>query len=187
MPIHSRRPTLKPKKRSGMTPSSTKPLASTAWTSDSGASFSDVTCSSHATRATAKPIDHHFLLNSPWTVRSGFRMSTSGASVAPRCRIKKPMSVASADSAATPSPITKVTRALPLNLAVSPWLGVPISGDAKHPGEKGLLKGLQFGAHASLLRAELALEALDLAAAGSDELELVGDMDERLLEDAPLL
>src|SRR3954452_8946339 len=113
IPIHSRLPTLKPNQRSAIIASITKPLASTAWTSDSGARLSDATCSAHATNATPKPIDHHFGLNRARTVRHGWRTSTSGAAVAPRWRMRKPMSVASADSAATPSPTKTTSGATP--------------------------------------------------------------------------
>jgi hypothetical protein len=65
-------------------------------------------------KATPNPSVHHFFPNRPLIDPSGLRMSTSGAAVAPRWRIRKPMSVASADSAATPSPSRITCAYLPL-------------------------------------------------------------------------
>ena len=58
-PIHSRRPSSKPKQRSASTARKTRPPEITAWTSEIGASASAATCSTQATSATAKPIAHH--------------------------------------------------------------------------------------------------------------------------------
>src|SRR3954447_22160921 len=110
MPVHSRRPRVKPKKRSASRPSSTKPLASTTWTSDSGAKPSAATCRVHATAATAKPIVHHFELKRPAIVLSGRRTSTSGAATAPRWRSRKPTLVANADPNANKRPNGQLTE-----------------------------------------------------------------------------
>ena len=84
-PIHWRRPTSKPNSRSASTARITTPVESTAWTTDSGAKASAATCSSQAPSATPMPIANHLEANSDLTVRSGWRMSTFGAALAPRC------------------------------------------------------------------------------------------------------
>jgi hypothetical protein len=84
-PHHCRGPTVKPNSRSAMTASSTRPPASTAWTTDSGASEIAATCSSHATRPTSMPIANQRWLHSERAERRGWRMSTEQAVQAPRC------------------------------------------------------------------------------------------------------
>jgi hypothetical protein len=94
-----------------MTAIITSPLASTAWTSDSGESLSEARWSPQAMIAMRKPSVHHFSLKSATTVRPGLRMSTSGAAFAPRSRSRNPTFDASAESAATksPTPISQLT------------------------------------------------------------------------------
>ena len=84
-PSHWRRPTSKPNRRSASTARMTTPVESTAWTTDSGASASAPTCRIQAPSATPMPIANQVEENSARTVRSGWRMSTLGAALAPRC------------------------------------------------------------------------------------------------------
>ena len=84
-PIHWRRPTSNPNSRSASTARITTPVESTACTTDSGANTSAATCSSHAPSATPMPIANHLDAKRDLTVRSGWRMSTFGAALAPRC------------------------------------------------------------------------------------------------------
>ena len=84
-PHHCRLPTLKPNKRSAMTASSTSPLDSTTWTTDSGASEIAPTCRIQAKRPTSMPIANQRWRHSEPALRSGWRMSTAHAQQAPRC------------------------------------------------------------------------------------------------------
>src|SRR3954453_23867245 len=62
-----------------------------------------------------------------------------------------------------------------------------VRGNPARWGEAALAERLQACADAALAGGQLALEPLDLAAARADELQLVGDVHERLLEDLALL
>ena len=105
MPIHWRRPSSKPKKRSASTARNTRPPASTAWAIEIGASASAPTCSANATAATPQPTVHHLERKSPIALRSGWRMSTSGAETAPLCLNRKLRFVPSADNSAQTRPM----------------------------------------------------------------------------------
>ena len=85
IPIHCRRPSSKPKKRSASTASSTKPPDSTAWAVDTGSRASAPTWAANANAATIQPIVHHLFRKRSAALRSGWRTSTSGAATAPRC------------------------------------------------------------------------------------------------------
>ena len=63
----------------------TTPVESTAWTTDIGAKARAATWKSQALVATAMPIANHLDLKRWRPERSGWRMSTCGASLAPRC------------------------------------------------------------------------------------------------------
>ncbi len=84
-PAHWRGPTWKPKIRSASTASITTPVESTACTTDIGASASAATCSSQAPAAIPIPSANHLERKSDFALYSGCRMSTQGASLAPRC------------------------------------------------------------------------------------------------------
>ena len=84
-PIHWRRPTSKPNRRSASAARITTPVESTACTTESGAKASAATCSSQAPSATPMPTANHLDANRDLTVFSGWRTSTSGAALAPRC------------------------------------------------------------------------------------------------------
>jgi hypothetical protein len=103
-PIHSRLPSLNPNQRSASTARNTRPPEITAWTSEMGAMASAATCRTHAPRATAKPIVHHLEENRPVALRSGWRMSTSGACVAPLCFHRNARFVVRAQASASRSP-----------------------------------------------------------------------------------
>ena len=78
-------PTWKPKRRSASTARITTPVLRTAWTTESGANASAATWKNQAPVATAMPIANHLQLESCFADRSGWRMSTCGASLAPLC------------------------------------------------------------------------------------------------------
>ncbi len=63
-----------------MTAMSTTPPDRTTWTTDSGAIEMAATCSSQPPPPTAMPMANHFEVHRPFAVRSGWRMSTRGAS-----------------------------------------------------------------------------------------------------------
>ena len=84
-PIHWRRPTRTPSIRSAITASSTTPPASTAWTIDRGAADIAATWNTHAALPISIPIENDFTAKSDRAVFSGWRMSTLGAALAPRC------------------------------------------------------------------------------------------------------
>ncbi len=87
-----------------MTASSTRPLESTTWTTDSGASEIAPTCRIQASRPTNMPTANQRWLHSERAVRSGWRMSTSHAQQAPRCLYKKDRFDAKAQSSARRMP-----------------------------------------------------------------------------------
>src|SRR5687767_15541566 len=89
IPVHWRRPSSKPKKRSASTARKTRPPASTAWPIEIGARVSAATCRANATAATAQPVLHHFERKRSIALRSGWRMSTSGAATAPGLYLKR--------------------------------------------------------------------------------------------------
>ena len=68
-----------------MTVRSTRPPAIVAWTSEIGASASAPTWKPQPTVAVTMPSVYQGFLKSANEVRSGFRMSTSGIAIAPRC------------------------------------------------------------------------------------------------------
>src|SRR3954451_7952672 len=103
-PIHWRAPTLKPNIRSAITARITTPVESTAWTTESGAKASAATWKNQALVATAMPIANHLEENRSLTVRRGWRMSTFGASLAPRCLYRKPSCVTTAQASASKMP-----------------------------------------------------------------------------------
>ena len=103
-PAHSRPPTAQPNSRWPSTASITTPVESTTWTTDSGASASAATWRIHAPRAITMPSANHEDRNRARALRSGWRMSTGGACVAPRCLQRKPSCVAAAHSSASPIP-----------------------------------------------------------------------------------
>jgi hypothetical protein len=84
-PIHCRRPTLIPSIRSAITASNTTPPASTACTSESGATAIAATWKIQAPLAISIPIANSRDLNSDFPLHRGRRMSTGGAAHAPRC------------------------------------------------------------------------------------------------------
>jgi hypothetical protein len=104
-PHHCRLPTSKPKIRSAITAMRTTPPLSTTCTTDSGANEIAATCSSQPPPPTAMPIANHFEHHSPRAVRSGWRMSTGGASHAPRCLKKNPRFERNAQASARRMPI----------------------------------------------------------------------------------
>ena len=115
IPIHWRRSSANPKKRSASTARKTSPPASTAWPTESGARVSAATCSANATTATHQPIVHHLDRKRSAALRSGWRMSTSAAATAPLYFNKKARFVPSADSSEQSSP-TPTTRLMPVTV-----------------------------------------------------------------------
>ena len=103
-PIHWRAPTLKPNSRSAITARITTPVESTAWTTESGAKARAATWKNQAPVATAMPIANHFEEKRLLTVRSGWRTSTFGASLAPLCLYRKPSCVTTAHKSASNMP-----------------------------------------------------------------------------------
>src|SRR3954470_19444328 len=88
--IHSRFVTVKPKTRSAITVSRTRPPAITDWTIEIGASDSAATCRPHDAVATMMPIVYQRLLNSASELLTGLRSVTAGDSSAPRYLSRKP-------------------------------------------------------------------------------------------------
>ena len=82
-PIHSRRVTAIPNRRSATTVSKTRPPAITDCTSEIGASASAATCRPHDPIAITIPRTYSGELNSAIELRTGRDMSTAGASRAP--------------------------------------------------------------------------------------------------------
>ena len=87
-----------------MTAIRTTPPASTTWTTDIGAIASAATWKPHALVATTMPSANHFEEYSAFAVRSGWRMSTGGASQAPRCLKKNPRFETTAQRSASRMP-----------------------------------------------------------------------------------
>jgi hypothetical protein len=112
IPVHWRRPSSKPKKRSASTARNTRPPASTAWPTEIGARVSAATCSANATAATPQPILYHLERNRSTALRAGWRMSMSGAATAPRCLNRKARFVPSADSSAQIRPTPTASETL---------------------------------------------------------------------------
>ena len=83
-PIHWRRPMVSPSIRSAMIAISTIPPASTACTSDSGATAIAATWKPHATHAINIPSANSGEANNALPERSGCRKSTGTAARAPR-------------------------------------------------------------------------------------------------------
>ncbi len=84
-PIHSRRVTVKPNRRSATTVSSTSPPAITDCTSEIGASASAADVEAPRPVATTIPSVYQRDRNSASDVLTGRRHSTGGDSTAPRC------------------------------------------------------------------------------------------------------
>src|SRR3954464_3574923 len=87
-----------------MTAIRTTPPARTTCTTDIGAIASAATWKPQALVATTMPSANHFDENSDFAVRSGGRMSTGGASQAPRCLKKNPRFETTAHSSASMMP-----------------------------------------------------------------------------------
>ena len=87
-----------------MIASSTMPPASTACTSDSGATDIAATWKTHAPAPIIHPIVNSGEANRALADWSGRRMSTDGAAHAPRCLYRKPTFVARAQSSARKMP-----------------------------------------------------------------------------------
>ena len=79
-------------------------MESTAWTTDIGAKARAATWKNQALVATAMPIANHLEENRFLTVRSGWRMSTCAASLAPLCLNRKPSCVTTAHKSARNMP-----------------------------------------------------------------------------------
>jgi hypothetical protein len=109
-PHHWRGPTSKPKRRSAMTAIRTTPPERTTWTTERGAREIAATCRSQPPAPTPMPIANHLEDHSDLAVRSGWRMSTGGASLHPRCLKKKPRLEAMAQRSARKMPSWRVTR-----------------------------------------------------------------------------
>src|SRR4051794_306244 len=103
-PIHSRRVTSWPKRRSAATVSRTSPPAITVCTSEIGASDSAPTCRPHEAIATSIPIVYVRERKSTSDERRGRRQSTSGDSTAPRALSRKPTIDANAVASARRRP-----------------------------------------------------------------------------------
>ncbi len=84
-PIHSRRVTEKPNRRSATTVSSTSPPAITDWTIEIGASASAATWKPHDPVATTIPSVYQRERNRASELATGRRTVTGGDSTAPRC------------------------------------------------------------------------------------------------------
>ena len=83
-----------------------KPPEITAWASESGSSDNAPTCARNATTEISQPIVHHLERNRSAALRSGWRMSTSGAATAPLCFKRKLRLPPHADATAHSSPRT---------------------------------------------------------------------------------
>ena len=103
-PIHSRRVTGMPNRRSASTVSRTSPPAIDAWTSEIGASDRAPTWKPHDTIATTIPKAYSGERNRTIVLCTGRRMSTAGASRAPRNLNRNPATDPSAVSSASSRP-----------------------------------------------------------------------------------
>src|SRR3954465_1674887 len=119
--IHSRRVTVKPQTRGGITVRSTSPPAITDCTIEIGASDRPATCSPHEAVATMMPIVYQRLLKRASELLTGLRSVTAGDSSAPRYLSRKPTidvtAVASANS--RPSCTEKLIAAPKLAVAAA--------------------------------------------------------------------
>ncbi len=104
-PSHWRGPTRKPNSRSAITASSTTPPASTAWTTDIGATASAATCAPQAASATSIPIVNQREANRSRAERSGWRTWTAGAATAPRCLYRNARFETNAQTSASRMPM----------------------------------------------------------------------------------
>ena len=111
-PSHWRRGTAQPKKRSPSTATTITPVASTAWTIESGAIASAAACRTHAPTAIAIPAANHLERISAFTLRSGRSSCTASAAFAPRCLHRKPscVAIAQANAIAVPRFSVKTLR-----------------------------------------------------------------------------
>src|SRR4051812_37661730 len=92
------------------------------------------TWKTHAKTAVNQPMQNHFEAKRPLALRQGWRMSTVGASHAPRCFQRKPRFVAKAQTSASNMPSCTVKWRRVLRRGVRSRVGTPYAHLSPHVG-----------------------------------------------------